>query len=96
MVAAEELILGARNDADTVTREEAAAPKFRAGAKRISQTAVASMPFRPMHRRAEAPYLSLMDERLRYASIGCAVCVAASPWVWLVYRPQLMGHRVEA
>jgi len=28
--------------------------------------------------------MDLLDNRpLRYASIGCAICTAASPWIWL-------------
>jgi hypothetical protein len=82
--------MGLANDVPFAYEPTATVHWHSASSLRISQTAAASMPLRPMHRRAEAPYLSLMDERLRYASIGCAVCVAASPWVWLALF--LYGH----
>jgi hypothetical protein len=59
-------------------------------ALRISRRGVAALAVRSMHRRVAASYLKNVDERLRIASIGCAVCVAASPWVWLALF--LYGH----
>ena len=42
---------------------------------RICAASFGSLPASPM---------GLLDNRhLRFASIGCAVCIAASPWVWL-------------